>query len=74
MSILRVIVTPVEKTVIDLVASGLSNKEIATQLHTSEGAIKQHLWRIYKKSGVNNRVQLVYRNGESDPLLKRVLA
>jgi DNA-binding CsgD family transcriptional regulator len=69
-----VIVSPLEKTVTDLVSDGLSNKEIAQRLKISEGAVKQHLWRVYKKCGVNNRVELVYRNGGSELLLKRVLA
>jgi DNA-binding NarL/FixJ family response regulator len=40
-------------------ASGLSNKEIATQLGVSEGTIKNHLHAIYERLGVEGRIPLV---------------
>jgi DNA-binding NarL/FixJ family response regulator len=40
-------------------ASGLSNKELATQLGLSEGTIKNHLHAIYERLGVDGRIALL---------------
>jgi len=47
-----------EITLVKLVADGRSNREIAEQLHITEGTVKVHLHRIYEKTGVKNRVGL----------------
>lgn len=44
--------------IIELVAQGLKNREIAEQLGISDKVIKNYLSNIYDKVGVNNRVQL----------------
>jgi len=44
-----------ESKIMDLVAEGMLNKEIADQLHLSESTIKTYLYRIYQKLGVKNR-------------------
>ena len=41
-----------------LVASGLTNQQIADELHISEGTVKVHLHHIYAKLGLRNRVGL----------------
>jgi DNA-binding NarL/FixJ family response regulator len=46
-----------ERKVLDLLASGMSNKEIATHLTISANTVKFHLRTIYAKLGVRNRVQ-----------------
>ena len=38
---------------------GLSNKEIASRLHVAEVTVKTRLGRLYKKFGVNTRLQLL---------------
>jgi DNA-binding NarL/FixJ family response regulator len=38
-----------------LVARGLSNKKVARNLGMSDGTVKQHLHKIFKKLGANNR-------------------
>ncbi len=45
-----------EKEVLHLVAKGLKNKDIADALHVSEKTIKTHLYHIYEKLGVENRI------------------
>ncbi len=47
-----------EIEVAKLVCNGLSNKEIRKGLNISEQAVKSHLSRIYKKTGVSDRLQL----------------
>ena len=44
--------------VIELVAQGLKNKEIAKELRISEYVVRNHLGKIYDKIGVSNRVEL----------------
>jgi DNA-binding NarL/FixJ family response regulator len=46
-----------EREILDLVASGLSNKEIAELLVISTNTVKFHLRGIYGSLGVHNRVQ-----------------
>jgi len=43
---------------VDLVIQGKLNKEIAYQLHLSEGTIKTYLSAIFEKLGVTNRTEL----------------
>ena len=44
--------------VIELVAQGLKNKDIAKELGISEYVVRNHLEKIYDKVGVSNRVEL----------------
>ena len=53
--------TPRERELATLVASGLRNREIATRLGISEGTAKLHLYNVYKKLGVSSRVELAIR-------------
>ncbi len=47
-----------EIEVVKLICNGSSNKEIRKVLNISEQAVKSHLSRIYKKTGVSDRLQL----------------
>jgi DNA-binding NarL/FixJ family response regulator len=47
-----------EKQVIDLVADGLTNKEIAQKLHLSTYTIKSHIHNILEKLTLHTRVQI----------------
>jgi DNA-binding NarL/FixJ family response regulator len=53
------LLTPREDQVVDLVAEGTCNREIAQQLGVKENTVKKSLLRIYDKVGVSNRVELV---------------
>ena len=48
-----------EQRVIDLIAQGLTNKQIAKQLCLSPETIKKKLANIFEKTGVRSRSQLV---------------
>jgi DNA-binding CsgD family transcriptional regulator len=51
-------ITPREEQIIQLICGGMSNKEIEEKLFLSHNTIKEYVYRIYKKTGVKNRVQL----------------
>jgi DNA-binding NarL/FixJ family response regulator len=55
----RPLLTAREQQVLHLLADGLSNYELATVLKLSEHTIKNHLFRIYDKLGVSNRMEAV---------------
>jgi predicted ATPase/DNA-binding CsgD family transcriptional regulator len=42
--------------ILTLLASGLSNRDIATRLTLSAGTVERHLANVYRKLGVTNRV------------------
>src|SRR5580704_16642762 len=52
-----------EREVLDLLTSGMSNKEIATRLTISSNTVKFHLRTVYSKLGVRNRVQAMQAIG-----------
>jgi two-component system, NarL family, nitrate/nitrite response regulator NarL len=56
-----------ERQVIDLVADGLTNKEIAQKLHLSTYTIKSHIHNILEKLALHTRVQIAkYAHTSSD--------
>jgi LuxR family maltose regulon positive regulatory protein len=50
-----------EIEVLQLIALGLTNPEIAARLYLSPHTVKVHTSNIYGKLGVNNRIQAVVR-------------
>ena len=50
--------TPREEELLTAVARGLTNVEIASELHVSLGTVKAHLANIMLKLGARNRVEL----------------
>ena len=59
-----------ERTVFAELAAGRSNREIAIELHLSEGTVKIHVGRILTKLGLRDRVQavvLAYESGLITP-------
>jgi DNA-binding NarL/FixJ family response regulator len=53
------LLTEREEQIVRMVAEGLPNSEICTTLGLSAHTVKNHLFRIYDKLGVSNRVELV---------------
>ena len=47
-----------ERQIVQLVAEGLSNKEIARELNVSRGTVKVHLYNIFQKLEISNRTVL----------------
>ena len=59
-----------ETEVLTLLASGLSNAEIAKRLYLSNATVKTHINRIFAKSGARDRAQAVryaYQHGLATP-------
>jgi len=52
-------VTPRERDVLQCIAQGLANKQIAVNLGISEHTVKFHLSSLYAKLGVTNRTEAV---------------
>ncbi|MEW2078985.1 AAA family ATPase [Streptomyces sp. NPDC013433] len=52
------VLTDAEQRVADLVALGHTNSEIAKLLYITVSTVEQHLTRMYRKVGVNDRAQL----------------
>jgi DNA-binding CsgD family transcriptional regulator len=50
--------TPQELQIAQMVAAGLSNREIGQQLYLSRRTVGSHLYRIFPKLGINSRTQL----------------
>lgn len=51
--------TPREQSVLELVAQGLMNKEIARRLETSVRNVEKYVSRLFSKTGTNSRTELV---------------
>ncbi len=50
-------ITPREREVLQMLAEGLSNKEIAAKLHMSVDTERTHMMNILNKMGVHSRIQ-----------------
>lgn len=52
-------VTPRELEILELIAKGMSNREIAEKLFLSENTVKTHSSRVFDKLGAKRRTQAV---------------
>ena len=50
--------TPTERRVVELVAEGLTNPQIAEQMFIARGTVKVHVSHIFAKLGLSNRAEL----------------
>jgi DNA-binding CsgD family transcriptional regulator len=50
--------TPREERVVELVAEGLSTREIGRRLHLSPDTVKSHLTHVFAKLGASSRVEV----------------
>ncbi len=65
--------TPREKEVLRLIATGDSNKEIAKKLYISEGTVKNHVTNILNRLGLRDRTQAaIFANSFFDYLQESI--
>ena len=57
-------VTPRELEILELIANGMSNREIASKLFVSENTVKTHSSRLFDKLGAKRRTQAVQMGKE----------
>ncbi|BAL88699.1 putative two-component system response regulator [Actinoplanes missouriensis 431] len=67
-------ITDREREVLELIAKGLSNTEIAEHLYLGVGTVKTHIGRLLSKLGARDRAQLVITAYESGLVSPRGLA
>jgi len=58
-------ITRREMEILQLIAAGLSNREIAERLHVSENTVKTHSARLFEKLDARRRTQAVQRAREA---------
>jgi DNA-binding NarL/FixJ family response regulator len=58
-------ITPRELNILEAMAAGLSNREIAEQLFVSENTVKTHAARLFEKLSAQRRTQAVQRAKEA---------
>lgn len=63
------VLTAREGDILSKIAAGYSRKKCADTLHLSEGTISTHIKNIYRKLGVNNRVQAINLATRSDMVI-----
>ena len=63
--------TRIEQETVDLLCSGLTNREIAAKRHRSYYTVKNTLHKIYVKLGVRNRIELMKAMHDGTAKVKR---
>ena len=58
-----------EQQISELIAIGISNKEVADKLSITERTVKAHLTHIFRKLGLSSRVQLAVQALRPSPLV-----
>jgi DNA-binding NarL/FixJ family response regulator len=56
--------TPTERRVAELAATGLTNREVASKAFLSPKTVQANLARVYRKLGINSRAELGARMAE----------
>ena len=57
-------ISPREREVLELLAAGLSNKEIADKLHVSPHTVKTHVAKLYEKLDARRRTEAILKARE----------
>ena len=57
--------TPTERRIAELVAEGLTNREVATTLFVTPHTVESALTRVYRKLGVRSRTELARHLGDA---------
>jgi len=70
----RPLLTKREEEIVRMVAEGLTNPQISSSLRLSPHTVKNHLFRIYEKLGVSNRVELVLYAFSSSRMTSQALS
>jgi two-component system nitrate/nitrite response regulator NarP len=65
----RVTFSDRERQVVDLLGQGLKNKEIAAAMNLAEGTVKVYLSRLFKKTKVRDRFELMLYRAHDRKLL-----
>ncbi len=60
-------ITDREKDIISLIIRGSNNQEIGRRLFISEKTVKSHIYNIYQKVGIQNRIELLNKMREQHP-------
>ncbi|MFL6084710.1 MAG: LuxR C-terminal-related transcriptional regulator, partial [Mycobacterium sp.] len=58
--------TDSEFRIVNLIAQGVTNRDVAAQLHLSLHTVKNHVHNAFAKLGINSRAQLTQLMPESD--------
>ena len=56
--------TLTERMILQYLSSGYRNQEIGQEMNIKVSTVKSHVYSIYKKLGVSNRIQAVQRGRE----------
>ncbi len=49
-----------QSQLVKMIAEGLGNRDMAERLEISEDTVKVHMWRLYRRIGVNSRTQALH--------------
>jgi DNA-binding NarL/FixJ family response regulator len=60
---LRYALTDRERDMVPLIARGLANKEIASELGISAATVRTHIYNLFQKVGARSRIELLNKLG-----------
>lgn len=63
-----------EEQTVSMVCCGMTNRQIARQLHLSEHTVKNYLFHIFEKLGISSRIELVLYSQQARLLQATTLA
>ena len=63
--------TPAEKRVAELAASGMTNRDVAAELFISSKTVEATLARVYRKLGIRSRAELGQRSARPRNVVRK---